>query len=146
MLKEMITIPSFSGEENQVADLMVEMLALHGYVAERKGNNVWARSRNFDSTKPTILMDAHLDTVRPNGKWNTDPFTPVVMGGKLYGLGSNDTGGSVVSMLAAFLQLAATGQAYNLVWLGFCRRREYWKRRYSKCGGGIGTDRPCFDR
>ena len=138
LLKEMITIPSFSGEENQVADLMVEMLALHGYVAERKGNNVWARSRNFDSTKPTILMDAHLDTVRPNGKWNTDPFTPVVMGGKLYGLGSNDTGGSVVSMLAAFLQLAATGQAYNLVWLASAEEENTGKGGIQSVVGELG--------
>lgn len=138
LLKEMITIPSFSGEENQVVDLMVEMLALHGYVAERKGNNVWARSRNFDSTKPTILMDAHLDTVRPNGKWNTDPFTPVVMGGKLYGLGSNDTGGSVVSMLAAFLQLAATGQAYNLVWLASAEEENTGKGGIQSVVGELG--------
>lgn len=117
---------------------MVEMLALHGYVAERKGNNVWARSRNFDSTKPTILMDAHLDTVRPNGKWNTDPFTPVVMGGKLYGLGSNDTGGSVVSMLAAFLQLAATGQAYNLVWLASAEEENTGKGGIQSVVGELG--------
>lgn len=117
LLKKMIALPSFSGGEGAVADLMVKTLAEYGFQAERKGNNVWARSRDFDVAKPTILLDAHLDTVKPNGAWETDPFTPVVKDGRLYGLGSNDTGGSVVSMLAAFLQLAATPQAYNLVWL-----------------------------
>ena len=62
-------------------------------------------------------MDAHIDTVRPNGNWDTDPFTPVVKDGKLFGLGSNDTGGSVVSMLTAFLHLTAKSQPYNLIWL-----------------------------
>lgn len=117
LLQEMIAIPSFSGEETGVADLMVATLAGCGYKAERKGNNVWARSKDFDPLKPTVLLDAHIDTVKPNGNWDTDPFTPVVKRGKLYGLGSNDTGGSVVSMLAAFLQLSARSQPYNLIWL-----------------------------
>ena len=106
LLKKMISIPSFSGNEERVADLMVATWVEHGYSAERSGNNVWVKSRNFDPVKPTILLDAHLDTVRPNGNWEKDPFTAVVEDGKLYGLGSNDTGGSVVAMMAAFLQLA----------------------------------------
>lgn len=117
LLKKMIAIPSFSGQEEGVADLMVETLAEEGYVACRKGNNVWVRSKDWSDTKPTILLDAHIDTVKPNGKWETDPFTPVVREGKLYGLGSNDTGGSVVSMLSVFLHLSGTSQAYNLIWL-----------------------------
>lgn len=117
LLKKMIAIPSFSGDEGRVADLIVATLAEHGFQAERKGNNVWAKSRDFDLSKPVILLDAHLDTVKPNGAWETDPFMPVVKEGRLYGLGSNDTGGSVVSMLAAFLQLAATSQAYHLIYL-----------------------------
>lgn len=117
LLKTMISIPSFSREENGVADLMVETLKKQGYTASRKGNNVWAKSVNWDDAKPTILFDAHIDTVKPNGNWETDPFTPVVKDGILYGLGSNDTGGSVVSMLTAFLHLSAKPQPYNLIWL-----------------------------
>lgn len=117
LLKRMIAIPSFSGEEGMVADLMVQTLAECGYLARRKGNNVWVCSRHWDVSKPTILLDAHLDTVRPNTGWETDPFVPVVKEGRLYGLGSNDTGGSVVSMLTTFLHLADTVQAYNLIWL-----------------------------
>lgn len=118
LLKKMIALPSFSREEGEVADLMVATLAHYGYKAFRKGNNVWAKSKNWDGTKPTLLLDAHLDTVKPNGNWETDPFVPVEKDGKLYGLGSNDTGGSVVSMLAAFLYLSARPQAYNLIWSG----------------------------
>ena len=117
LLKKMISIPSFSREEGKVADLMVETLQKHGYTASRKGNNVWAKSKDWDENKPVILLDAHIDTVRPNGNWDTDPFTPVVKDGKLFGLGSNDTGGSVVSMLTAFLHLTAKPQPYNLIWL-----------------------------
>ena len=117
LLKQMISIPSFSREEGQVADLMVETLKKYGYIASRKGNNVWARSKDWDDHKPVILLDAHIDTVKPNGNWETDPFTPVVKDGKLFGLGSNDTGGSVVSMLTAFLHLTAKPQPYNLIWL-----------------------------
>lgn len=134
----MIAIPSFSGEEGRVADLMVATLAGYGFQTERKGNNVWARSRSFDASKPTILLDAHLDTVRPNGTWETDPFTPVVKAGKLYGLGSNDTGGSVVSMLWAFLQLADTVQAYNLIWLASAEEENTGKGGIQSVIGELG--------
>lgn len=128
LLKKMIALPSFSGEEEKVADLLVDTWAEYGYIAERKGNNVWVKSRNFDTSKPTILLDAHLDTVRPNGNWVTDPFTPVIKDGKLYGLGSNDTGGSVVSMLAAFLELTQKPQSYNLIWLGSAEEENTGKK------------------
>lgn len=117
LLKSMISIPSFSGEETGVADLMEAVWAAEGYPVYRKGNNVWVRSRTFDPSKPTLLFEAHIDTVRPQGDWKTDPFTPVVKDGKLFGLGSNDTGGSVVSMLAAFLELDRRSQPYNLIYL-----------------------------
>ncbi len=117
LLKRIISIPSFSGEEGAVADLIAETLAGYGHKVHRKGHNVWARSPGFDVSKPTILLDAHIDTVKPNGAWDTDPFIPVVQEGKLIGLGSNDTGGSVVSMLAAFVYLASRPQSYNLIYL-----------------------------
>lgn len=128
LLKKMIALPSFSGEEEKVADLLVDTWADYGYIAKRKGNNVWVKSRDFDVSKPTILLDAHLDTVRPNGNWVTDPFTPVIKDGKLYGLGSNDTGGSVVSMLAAFLELTQKPQSYNLIWLGSAEEENTGKK------------------
>ena len=118
VLKRIISIPSFSGEEGQVADVITGILQKYRFDVHRQGNNVWSRSPEFDAAKPTLLLDAHLDTVRPGGAWDTDPFTPTVRDGKLYGLGSNDTGGSIVSMLAAFIMLNRKPQAYNLVYLG----------------------------
>lgn len=117
LLEKIIALPSCSGQEGQVADLMTAVLAGYGYQACRKGNNVWARSHHFDPKKPTVLLEAHIDTVRPNGNWETDPYTPVVREGKLFGLGSNDTGGSIVSMLAAFIRLDRNVQSYNLIYL-----------------------------
>ena len=138
LLKKMISIPSFSGNEERVADLMVATWVEHGYSAERSGNNVWVKSRNFDPVKPTILLDAHLDTVRPNGNWEKDPFTAVVEDGKLYGLGSNDTGGSVVAMMAAFLQLAEKKQAYNLVCLESAEEENTGKNGIQRIVGNLG--------
>lgn len=117
LLRTIIAIPSFSGEESRVADLMMSVWDRQGYTPCRKGNNVWVRSRHFDLLKPTVLLDAHIDTVKPNGAWETDPFKPVIKDGKLYGLGSNDTGGSIVSMLAAFLILDRNEQPFNLICL-----------------------------
>ena len=128
LLKQMIALPSFSGEEEKVADLMESVLSGYGIRAERKENNIWAKSPDYDPLKPVILLDAHLDTVKPDGKWETDPFTPTVKDGKLYGLGSNDTGGSVVSMLAAFLQLVKKPQSYNLIWMGSAEEENTGKK------------------
>ena len=117
LLKQIISIPSFSKQEDKVADLIADVLKRYRFDVHRKGNNVWSRSKNFDDAKPTLLLDAHLDTVRPNGIWDSDPFTPVVKEGKLFGLGSNDTGGSLVSMLAVFVELASGSLPCNLIFL-----------------------------
>lgn len=117
LLKKMIAVPSPSGDEGDVAELISDALVELGFEPRRKGNNVWAVAPGFDNDKPTILLDAHIDTVRPNDGWTYDPFAATFEGGKLYGLGSNDTGGSVVSMMAAFSQLAAKPQPYNLIYL-----------------------------
>ncbi len=117
LLKTIISVPSFSGEENQVADLMNVTFRKYGYIPYRKGNNIWIKSRYFDERKPTLLFEAHIDTVRPNANWTTDPFVPVVSGGRLTGLGSNDTGGSIVAMLAAFIALDACEQPFNMIYL-----------------------------
>ena len=86
----------------------------------RKGNNVWCLSPMFDLKKPTILLNSHIDTVKPVNGWRKDPFIPREENGKLYGLGSNDAGASVVSLLQVFLQLCRTSQKYNLIYLASC--------------------------
>ena len=116
LLKGLIALPSFSREEDKTADLIEAFLRGHGVAAHRKGNNVWAYNRHFDAARPTILLNSHHDTVRPNAGYTRDPFQPVEEGGKLYGLGSNDAGGCLVSLLASFLHFYPRQDlAYNLV-------------------------------
>ena len=117
LLKQMIATPSPSREEGRVADIIEAELRALGFEPQRKGNNVWAAAWAFDENKPTILLDGHIDTVKPNVAWVRDPFAPTVDDGRLYGLGSNDDGGSVVALLAAFARLAKTEQPYNLIFL-----------------------------
>ena len=115
LLKEMIAIPSFSREEGGVADMLEHYIELRGYVAARKGNNIWLTSPGFDLSKPTILLNSHIDTVKPASSWKRDPFTPTSEDDKLFGLGSNDAGASVVSLLHTFFHLTSTHQSYNLI-------------------------------
>ena len=103
LLKELIAVPSFSKEEDQTAALIGLFFAKRGMPHFRIGNNVYATNKHFDESKPVILLNSHHDTVKPNKAYTLDPFCPVEKDGKLYGLGSNDAGGPLVSLLAAFL-------------------------------------------
>lgn len=120
LLKSMIAIPSISREETEVADFLQNYIEAFGMNTGRKGNNVWCLSPMFDLKKPTILLNSHIDTVKPVNGWRKDPFCPQEENGKLYGLGSNDAGASVVSLLQIFLQLCKTTQNYNLIYLASC--------------------------
>lgn len=120
-LKELISIQSYSKEENSVADLIEQKLKDFGFKVHRKGNNVWVFNHDFEEGKPVLLMNSHLDTVKPNEKWTKDPFNPELSDDKLYGLGSNDAGGCLVSLMATFLALENTKQDYNRV---FCASAE----------------------
>ena len=103
LLQQLIAIPSFSREEDKTADLLQEFFKQHNIPAERKGNNVWARNLYFDKSLPTILLNSHHDTVKPNPGYTRDPFAPTIEDGKLFGLGSNDAGGPLVSLIATFI-------------------------------------------
>jgi len=103
LLKSLIAQPSFSKEEEKTADLLAGYLESKGVPAHRLQNNVWARNKHFDPAKPTILLNSHHDTVKPNKAYTLDPFDPIEKDGKLYGLGSNDAGGCLVSLIAVFL-------------------------------------------
>ena len=120
LLKELIAIPSVSREEAQAADCLQRYIELQGMETGRKGNNVWCLSPAFDLKRPTLLLNSHIDTVKPVAGWRKDPFTPTESNGRLYGLGSNDAGASVVSLLQVFLALCRTAQPYNLVFLASC--------------------------
>ncbi|MER2999451.1 M20 family metallo-hydrolase [Pontibacter populi] len=103
LLKELISIPSFSREEDKTADAICHFLQRHGIQAERQGNNVWTFNQHYKPELPTILLNSHHDTVKPNAGYTLDPFSPTIKDGKLYGLGSNDAGGCLVSLIATFL-------------------------------------------
>ncbi len=117
LLKQLISTPSFSREERAAADIVQIFLADKGFASQRKNNNIWVRSRYFDTNKPTILLNSHLDTVKPSKAWTHDPFTPIVADGKLFGLGSNDAGASIVSLLAVFIFFAEQKDLpFNLIY------------------------------
>ncbi len=103
LLKKLIATPSLSKEEEQTAAIISEFLMEEGVAVARAGNNVYALNKFFDEKKPTILLNSHHDTVKPNPQYTRDPFEPLVEDGKLFGLGSNDAGGCLVSLVAVFL-------------------------------------------
>ena len=116
LLKQLIVIPSFSREENLTADLIEKFLNDRGVTTQRKINNIWAQNKYYDAAKPTILLNSHHDTVKPNSGYTRDPFAATVEDGKLYGLGSNDAGGCLVSLILTFLYFyEQTDLKYNLV-------------------------------
>ncbi|HTJ15001.1 MAG TPA: M20 family metallo-hydrolase [Dinghuibacter sp.] len=103
LLQSLIRTPSLSREEAGTADLLEAFLRERGVEPHRHLNNVWAHNRHFDPAKPSILLNSHHDTVKPNPQYTRDPFEPVIADGRLYGLGSNDAGGCLVSLAGTFL-------------------------------------------
>jgi acetylornithine deacetylase len=103
LLKELVSTPSYSREEEQTAGVLTRFLGLKRIEHARVANNVYAFNRHYDPSKPTVLLNSHHDTVKPAAGWVRDPFMPTVEGDRLYGLGSNDAGGSLVSLISAFL-------------------------------------------
>lgn len=116
LLKKLVAIPSFSKEEDKTAEAIEEFLRSKGVTVQRYLNNIWAKNLHFDDKRPTLLLNSHHDTVKPNKAYTLDPFSPIEKEGKLFGLGSNDAGGSLVSLLAVFLYFYAQEDLkYNVV-------------------------------
>lgn len=103
LLEQLVAVPSFSKEEDKTAVILQGFFKAHEIPSERKGNNVWARNKYFKAGLPTILLNSHHDTVRPNSAYTRDPFAAEIIDGRLYGLGSNDAGGALVCLMLAFL-------------------------------------------
>lgn len=114
LLKNMIRIPSLSRDEGAVADFLERWMLTEGFEARRLGNNLWMESGPADG-RPTILLNAHIDTVKPASGYIRDPFTPEIEDGCLYGLGSNDDGGSLVALLETYSRLIQKEQPYRLI-------------------------------
>ena len=120
LLMKFISIPSVSGEENRLADFLEITLKEKNYSPKRKGNNIWLMSPDWNYNKPTILLNSHIDTVKPVSGWTKEPFQPMEEDGKLFGLGSNDAGASVVSLLQVFFILSQAQQENNFIFLASC--------------------------
>lgn len=116
LLKALIETPSFSKEEARTADILESWLLHREIPVKRSDNNVWAINQHYDASKPNILLNSHHDTVKPNKKYTKDPFKAIEEGGKIYGLGSNDAGGCLVSLLALFVNYYKQEDLnYNLI-------------------------------
>lgn len=116
LLKQMIATPSLSREEDGTAQLISEFLTAMDIPHERHLNNIWAFNKHYDPSKRNILLNSHHDTVKPNPQYTRDPFSPDVENGKLYGLGSNDAGGCLVSLIATFLHFYHRSDlSYNII-------------------------------
>lgn len=117
LLSQLIATPSTSRNEKEAADIMEKALHNYGFTPHREANNVWVIAPHFDEQKPTLLLNAHIDTVKPVDSWRRDPFAPTIKGDTLYGLGSNDCGGGLCSLLQTFRMLTEKTQNYNLIYL-----------------------------
>ena len=117
LLQRLIATPSVSREEAAAADIMENAMRSYGLNCHREANNVWAVAPGYDPERKTVLLNAHIDTVRPVSSWTRDPFSPDIVDGTLYGLGSNDCGGGLVSLLQVFRLLSNEERSYNLIYL-----------------------------
>lgn len=116
LLKNLIGTPSFSSEEEATALLIENWFTQNNIPFERENNNIWAFNKSFDTAKPNLLLNSHHDTVKPNQGYTLDPFSAIEKDGKIFGLGSNDAGGCLVSLLAAFTWFYETDNLpYNII-------------------------------
>lgn len=116
LLQTMIAIPSISQTEEGTAEVLAHILQSKGVESHRLRHNVWARNKHYDAAKPTLLLNSHHDTVKPNKGYTRDPFQPDMTDQKLFGLGSNDAGGCLVALLATFLHFyARENLSHNLI-------------------------------
>ena len=117
LLRALISTPSVSRDEKAAADIMQQRMTGYGLHPQRHGNNLWLVADGYNEQKPTLLLNAHIDTVKPAVSWTRDPFSPTLEGDRLYGLGSNDCGGGLTTLLQVFRYLSLRPQPYNLIYL-----------------------------
>ncbi len=117
LLKKLIATPSVSRNEKDAADIMEQTIRSYDFEPQREANNLWIIDPHYDESRPTLLLNAHIDTVKPVASWSREPFSPDVEDGVLYGLGSNDCGGGLCSLLQIFRMLTEKPQSYNLIYL-----------------------------
>lgn len=117
LLQELIATPSVSREEQRAADIMERAMNLWGLESHREKNNVWSLDPQYDPSRPTLMLNAHIDTVRPSDSWRHDPFRPTIEDDRIYGLGSNDCGGGLVMLTQVYRAMIRQERSYNLLFL-----------------------------
>lgn len=132
LLKRLIATPSVSRNETTAADIMEKQMTTYGMAPYREANNAWVLSPDWDDAKPTLLLNAHIDTVKPVDSWTRDPFKPTLEGDRLYGLGSNDCGGGLTTLLQVFRWLSLRPQPYNYVYLASAEEEVSGKDGFSR--------------
>lgn len=132
LLKELIAIPSESRNETKAADKLAAYLDKWGLPYGREGNNLWVGCQDWDNNRPTILLNAHIDTVKPVASWTRDPYQPTQEGDVLYGLGANDCGGGLVSLLQAYRIMVSRSRNYNLLWVASAEEEVSGKDGFSR--------------
>ena len=115
LLKDLIAIPSISRNEEKAADKLAEYLNLWHLPFGREGNNLWVGCPDWDNNRPTVMLNAHIDTVKPVSSWTRDPFQPMQEGDMLYGLGANDCGGGLVALLQTYRIMLERPRNYNIL-------------------------------
>ena len=132
LLKELIAIPSVSRDETKAADKLAEYLTKWGLPYGREGNNLWVGCPNWDNNRPTVMLNAHIDTVKPVNSWTRDPFTPTQEGDMLYGLGANDCGGGLVALLQAYRIMLQRQRSFNILFVASAEEEVSGENGFSR--------------
>lgn len=132
LLTRLIETPSVSRDEAKAADVLSDYLDRWSLPHGREGNNLWAGCQDWDNARPTVMLNAHIDTVKPVTTWTRDPFRASIEDGKLYGLGSNDCGGGLVATLQAYRIMLQRPRDYNLLWVASCEEEVSGKDGFSR--------------
>ena len=117
LLRRLIATPSVSRDEGAATDVMAEHLRMWGLPYGREGNNLWVGCQDWDNNRPTVMLNAHIDTVKPVSTWTRNPYDPAIEGDTLYGLGSNDCGGGLVALLQVYRIMLSRARTYNILWV-----------------------------
>ena len=131
LLKRLIETPSVSHDESRAADVIAEYLERWGLPYGREGNNLWVGCPDWNDQRPTVMLNAHIDTVKPVDTWSRDPFKATQEGDKIYGLGANDCGGGLVATLQAYRILLSRPRTYNILWVASCEEEVSGKDGFS---------------
>ena len=132
LLKDLIAIPSISRNEEKAADKLAEYLNLWHLPFGREGNNLWVGCPDWDNNRPTVMLNAHIDTVKPVSSWTHDPFQPMQEGDMLYGLGANDCGGGLVALLQTYRIMLERPRNYNILWVASAEEEVSGENGFSR--------------